>query len=284
MNKKTGISLLISVVMGCSFTAQANPDIDPMINMSIDMMKQSGELARGASCLGVSEAKLESSTRKAMRDCFSRFNMEQEDQLNACMEKSSIRSLGISKADFDRCGDSDDMASEDALEQKIMALMDQFGEDGPTEAQMQQLEALQQQQMARGMEQMEQFLQASQKAGEGTLDQITLPVYKNAQVMMHLTQGMNAFAGNNTLPAATFASQDSISAIVAFYKEKLPGFGYKQLPGGEHIFMESMPKNFDLLTHLNAYTQTPHVMISRAAAGPGMPEGTQTMIEIAYRK
>ncbi len=284
MNKTTILSLLLTPVLSLPAMVQANPDIDPMINMSVEMMKQSGELARGANCLGISESRLETSTRSAMKDCFSRFNMEQEDQLNACMESQSIRNLGISKADFDRCGDSDEVASDDAIDQQITALMDQFGEDGPTEAQLQQMEALHQQQMAQGMAQMEQFLQASQKASQGTLDQITLPVYKNSQVMMHLTQGMNAFAGNSTLPAATFASQDSIDTIVAFYKKKLPGFGYKKLAGGEHIFMESMPKNFDLLTHLEAYTQTPHIMISKAAAGPGTPKGMQAMIEIAYRK
>ena len=284
MNKTTIISLLLAPVIGLPTAAQANPDIEHMITMSVEMMKQSGELARGADCLGVPESRLEASTRNAMKHCFARFNLEQEEQLNACMQERSMRELKVSQAQFDRCADRDDEPGEDALDRQITALMDQFGEDGPTEAQQQQLDALIQQQMTRGMEQMEQFVQASQKASQGTLDQITLPVYRNSQVMMHLTQGMNEFAGNKTLPAATFASQDTMDTIVAFYKKKLPNFGYKQLPSGDHIFMETMPKGFGILSHMDAYTQTPHVLISKAGSAPGTPKGTQTMIEIAYRK
>ena len=122
------------------------------------------------------------------------------------------------------------------------------------------------------------------EAGRASLQQITLPVYKNSQIMAHaMDMGLGDWGGQ--LPAATFVSSDTPEQVLAFYRQQLPDFHYKQLEGGEHILMETMPERFGILSHMQEYYSTPHVLIRADQGQPGLtPKDTRSFIEISYRR
>ncbi len=165
-------------------------------------------------------------------------------------------------------------------------ILSQVGENGPTAEQQQEIERLQQVLINKSTQQMNNMLSLASAASQGTEDQITLPIYKNSQIIMHMTQGMGmGDSGMTTLPAATFAAFDSLDTVFKFYQSKLSNFQHKKLSENEIIFMEKIPFNFNVLTHMEAYMTTPHVLIRKANGGDGMaPENTQTLIEIAYKR
>ena len=180
---------------------------------------------------------------------------------------------------------------------QLSAELDQLYERGAPESQleqkMQQLEklseqlgVLMEQAFAPGgamQQELANQLEVMSKSSEGTLHLITLPVYPQAKVMMHMPVGgkLSLDKEYTTLPGATFTSADSTSAVVDFYQKNLKGFTKKTLPGGDIVFMKNMPANFDLMTHMQAYVSQPHVLIKKAEGG--MFPGAATFIEIAYQ-
>ena len=53
---------------------------------------------------------------------------------------------------------------------------------------------------------------------------------------------------------------------------------------GDYLFMQTMSDNFDVLQNIQEFSSTPHINISPEKNKAGlMPEGTQVVIEIAYR-
>ncbi len=181
-----------------------------------------------------------------------------------------------------------EMASMSDEEREMERIMEQMGEEGPTEAQQRKLDQLHQQHIDNNVKEMQQQMNMMQQVSQNTVSQITLPIYQNSQVMMHITQGMSLEDGSGTtLPAATFTSSDAAQAVIDYYQKKLKGFKGKDLGDGMYIFMETMPEGFNVLSHMKEYTTTPHVLVRAIVSESeksALPPNTQTMIEISYRR
>lgn len=136
--------------------------------------------------------------------------------------------------------------------------------------------------MADGIAMMNQALQ--QHAETVGTDDVTLPIYKNARVMSHFSSGeMTAMHGVKPLPALVMTSPDSTTTIASYYRKKLTGFREHNF-NGDILFMQGGPKYFDYVQDYETYAVTPHVLISPLQHGSGVPAGTQSKIEIAYKK
>ncbi|WP_086931840.1 hypothetical protein [Agarilytica rhodophyticola] len=86
----------------------------PNVDFILEVMKQNGGFAEGAQCLGIAEDKMDGIMRKAIAHCFGKYEMAQEDALDACF-KTQISSLsGKSPSQIEAC-ESD----EDKLERKL---------------------------------------------------------------------------------------------------------------------------------------------------------------------
>lgn len=337
--KKT---LLVTSLFLLANTAAAEKN--PMVEMSISMMKQNGELQKLAACTGKSPASVESATREVMNKCMQGADLSDDHAMTSCMEKNMLAKLGVSKAKLESCRSPEEretaamhdqmsklqeqmaqitneeqaINAKDELSEKdeirLQVLSEKFAElenqlydlednvdslsMSDTEKSMQallekggelsaedraKLRALQEAVMQEGMDEMDQQIQMMAKASEGTLDSITLPVYSNSKVMMHVPVGMN-LNGVKALPAATFSSSDSVDKILAYYQKKLPNFKMKKMSDGQVFLMETLPQNFDVLKHMKEYVTTPHITISPVKdQGMGVPSGTKSTIEIAYR-
>lgn len=244
-------ALITLAILPCSTLAMAP---EQMADMSISMMKASGMLASNAQCLGISEASYEGGIRHSMETCLGKISPDDDEKLDQCMQETLPKRLDISLAELNRCDEEADEAEE----------------MNDPEA----MQAMARQQMA-----------LMQKMSQGTEKQITLPIYPNSQMIIHLTDGMMMDdEKQETLPAATLASKDNIDSVIQFYQKKLPNFAHKKLSEGEYLFMRSMPAGFDILKNFEAYTSTPHVLISKLNGNDKMVPGAKTKIEIAYKK
>lgn len=282
-----------------------------MLDMMKAMAGQSAENQQVAECLGTNVTKMKKAFDQTIESCFDKLkNLPSEeftDEISACLELEIPARLGISNDRFEKC-DQEDSQSDSAfmtpemrkLQDKVDQLsaeLDQLYERGAPESQLEQkmaqLEQLSEQ-LGLLMEQtfspggaMQQelagHLELMSKSSEGTLHLITLPLYPQAKVMMHMPVAGKLDLGKEytTLPAATFTSVDNISKVSDFYQKNLKGFQKKTLAGGDIVFMKDMPANFDLLTHMQAYVSQPHVLIKKAEGG--MFPGAATFIEIAYQ-
>lgn len=208
----------------------------------------------------------------------------QDEQLIAQLEIKRDQ-LFIQQEKLQRKMEMASMSEEELAMERIMA---QVGNEGPTEAQQRELDRLHQQHTDNNMKEMQQQMSFMQEVSAQTVSQITLPIYQNSQVMMHVTQGMTLDDGSGTtLPAATFTSADAAQAVIDYYQKKLKGFKGKDLGDGMYIFMETMPEGFNVLSHMKEYTTTPHVLVRsivNEAEKSALPPNTQTMIEISYRR
>ncbi|VAW85054.1 hypothetical protein MNBD_GAMMA17-316 [hydrothermal vent metagenome] len=136
--------------------------------------------------------------------------------------------------------------------------------------------------MAEGLTMMNQMLQ--QHAANVGTDGVTLPLYKNATVISHFASGeMAEIVGVAALPALIMASPDDTHTIANYYRTKLSGFTEHKI-NGDILFMDGGPKNFDYLKDYQTYIVTPHVLISPLQEAFGVPVGTKSKIEIAYKK
>jgi hypothetical protein len=126
---------------------------------------------------------------------------------------------------------------------------------------------------------------AAQQSG---IEGVTLPVYNNATLMMHIHDeqhltNLTPMFGVKPLPALTLASTDSIGQIAQYYRNELNGFKEYQIDNGV-LFLENGPDDFDWLRDRKLYASTPHVIIEDIGNGLAVPPGSQSKIEIAYRK
>jgi len=262
----TKFTVLVALVL-TAFNVWAGEEKNrAMFDMMISMVKNAptGELDASAKCLGVSKAKLAGILEQGMEACYQQHKSESFEQfmasIESCTESSIQKHSGFSQAQVDRCKSAHDDGYDDSAPEAF--------------------------DMAAHEARLAETMQSVSKASEKTLHLITLPIYQNSQVMMHAIDGVNFAGVDGSLPAATFASVDSAEQILAFYKKQLPAYKYKRLEDGAHILMETMPADFDLLTHSNMYMTTPHVLI-RSMQDPvaaGAPEGTQSSFELAYKE
>lgn len=261
--------------------------------------------AKMTKALGVSKAKMDSckSEEERQEEAFSSNLAKLEAQRDALLDEESVllekerltskqqaRLAQISEALAaldEEAGNMEwemEKVSMSDSERKLAQLMENRGE--LSDAQIKEVEKLRKAIRLEQMDDMQNTMEMMAKASENTLDVITLPIYPNSEVMMHMPMGSMGFGDGTiqTLPAASFASSDSVADVVAFYKKALAKFKQKNMETGQVVFMESMPDGFDLLNNFETYTQTPHVTVSELPSGAmGASKGAKTMIEIAYR-
>ena len=296
-----------------------------MYSMMLSLAKNSAsdEISAAAQCLGVSRAELDAILERAMTGCFEQHKNKAftafSTQMEACVGPAVRRESGFSQKQLEDCRSEEDKAEEEiaqieaqmeALSQQLDALYQSDKSDEQSAAMKAQLQALDsrrrqleevldgpldgemaaQQDAAAFMQAARQQMHAAMRqlseASAQTLHLITLPIYQNSQVIVHMIDGSQMQAGAGVLPSASFASADAADDILAFYRQKLPGFYYKNLGNGQHILMESMPDDFDLSTHQQLYMRTPHVLIRSLddASMAGAPAGTQSKFEVSYRE
>jgi len=222
------------------------------------------------SCMGVSKNKCSSATKKAAADCdylFPKGNELMGDesafkQHGECIESHILKYTGTNADKLDSC---DTMLGDGTTGNEPPVSMDE------------------------GIAMLNQVMQQNAKS-IGT-DNVTLPIYKNAKVMSHfnasqsseMMSGITGTPNMKALPALVLTSSDNVKNVVTFYEKKLKGFR-KHSIDGDILFMKGGPEKFDMLKHLKIYVATPHVMISPMNDGPGIPVGTKSMIEIAYKE
>lgn len=230
---------LLFTVFSVSPVFAQESDVDFMI----ELMKGNGTLADSSSCLGISADKFETAIRSVMPECLKKHGFDNEESMEFCMMEGLSQRTGVNKRKLDACADEADKQAELATQ------------DG-----------------------METAMDAMRRSSEKTQNQITLPIYPNSKVMMHMTAGilMPSLEGKvQALPAATFESDDSPETVLAFYRKKLADYEVKKLVQGEILLMPSFPENFNLMKDYQAYMTTEHVMIRKQSG--------KTLIEIAYK-
>ncbi|TCS37101.1 hypothetical protein [Reinekea marinisedimentorum] len=265
------VTALLLISAG-SFAGEAQNEAT--FNMMSSMMKQSmaQEIEPVAQCLGVSSAKLESIAVQVMDSCYSQHKNADSgkfpDILSNCVVQGmdkNVQGMGISEAKLNACKPGNDDDDED-----------DYAAIAPEQMMQHQAE---------DMAELEQAMAMMAKASEGTLAVISLPIYSNSQVIMHLVDGMEIREGQKALPGATFASPDSLDEILAFYQAELPEFKLFTMDNGDYLLIEGAPDDFDMMKNYNEYITMQHVYIQPITGGtvPFAPANSQSMIEIAYR-
>ena len=293
--KRLYVSALTTVVAAFAMLAAAGANASAnsaMVDMWVENMKNEGAFKHLSSCSGKPVGQLEKAFRKDASHCVDKFGVGNPQAMSECIQQQSMKSTGLTQAEMQTCEESHQayQESDDALspiEQEMDALHDQIGDREPTSAELAKLKALQAKMMSNSRANIDQYLEAGKQQSKQTAHLISLPRYPDSQVMMHMHRPSEMSVEDetfHTLPAATLASAASFAKVVAFYQKKLPNFEMKKISDDNVVFMEKMPKNFDVLTHMKEFATTPHVAISSyRGASAAVPNGTQTSIEIAYR-
>jgi hypothetical protein len=232
------ITLLLAAVASTPILAQESE-----VDFMVELMKGNGTLADSASCLGVSADKFESAIRIVMPKCLKKHGFDSEEAMEFCMVDGLSQKTGVDKRKLTACADEADKQAELA-----------------------------------GQDEMESAMDAMRRSSEKTINLITLPIYPQSNVVMHMTTGiiMPTLKGKvQALPAATFESEDAPEKVLAFYSKKLADYEVKKLVQGEILLMPSFPENFNLIEDYHAYMTTEHVMIRKQSG--------KTLIEIAYK-
>jgi len=303
------ISVIMAVFMSLPLFANEAQN-RAMMDMMKAMAGQSAENPQVAKCLGTSVPKMKQAFNRTMDSCFAKLknllSEEFTDEISACMELELPANLGITTDRFQQCDeevqDENSFMTPEmkALQDKVDQLsteLDSLYERGAPESALaqktneleavsEQLSELTAQAFAPGgsmQQEMTKQLDMLSKSSEGTLHLITLPIYPDAKVMMHMPVSGRLELDKEyiTLPAATFTSSHKPNKVAAFYEKNLKGFEKKVLATGDIVFMKAMPANFDLMTHMHAYVSQPHVLIKKAEGL--MFEGAESFIEIAYQ-
>ncbi len=294
---------LISSLITVSTSAQDNTR-QAMLDTLVNHLHTSSELVKDAACLGVSTGVLEDAYEKYLYQCAdvpeARVARDLESfmaALESCYMPAVLEELSISREEAEACfGAAAESRAGSAGEKyngsdaEIEAILARLDADEPSRQTIQQLQVVQQTDVENDGRKVEGAMGSRGLIAKATQGQITLPIYKNSQIINHMadtqSKGQSGADSIDVIPAATFASPDSPKTVLEFYRRRLPGFKFKQLASDEYILMESMPDNFDLLQHMKEYISTPHVLIKKATAGSegDLPAAAKSMIEIAYRK
>ncbi len=127
------------------------------------------------------------------------------------------------------------------------------------------------------------FINAGLKAhaSQSSIDDVTLPLYPNSQVVSHLSNKQMTIGDINVLPAIVLATNADFDQVRHFYQQKLPRYKEFAIDNGI-IFMEQAPVNFNILSHFALYTSTPHVLIEDMSSNRINNKEGKTKIEISY--
>lgn len=208
-------------------------------------------------CAGIKKSACMQAAKKTATNCVALMPTDfgnqngSSDKFDACVERNMQKGAGVSPATLDRCGQNPSEAPEMASLQEMGNMMRRHAKTSSTSG-------------------------------------VTLPVYKNAEIMMHIRDdknlnSMKAMLGVKPLPGITLASAASVATVSAYYRGKLKGFKEYKVEGGV-LFMEKGPKQFDMVRDIKLYSTTPHVMVDSINNNPLAPPGSKSKIEIGYRR
>jgi hypothetical protein len=203
--KKLFTIIITTGLFSLSISTQAN-EKDAMVEMIVNMMKQSVDLNSLSNCLGVTEKNFIDAYTKTIEVCIPKDGLE-----GNCMEELAPEILGISKTKFDSCTPDDDISE---YEEDI---------DDSTLSE-EEMTALLEKKRAEGIARMGEMATIMKKSSEGTESKISLPVYSPSTIASHYNRGMQNNKGKTTLPVATFTTKDSVEKVAEFYKKSLPDF------------------------------------------------------------
>ena len=261
------IITIIAVITLFNLTTMAKADeYDAMVDMVMNMMKQSGNVSRMSTCLDISEDSFLKKYKKTIEECISKDSLEGD-----CVETTAPKYFGMPLEQLDKCG-GDDSDDEHADEEDDIDYSELSEEE---------VNALLIKKQAEGLAALEQMAAMIQASSKGTEHKISLPVYSPSTLRSHFLHGMRNSEGETTLPVATLTTKDSISKVVAFYKKALPKF---EVDESQDIFrfMKKVPKDiFKLsldLEKLPLYF-IPHIEIYSMNGS----DGDQTHIVISYK-
>lgn len=266
---------LIGLLLLSTLSTLAKADqIDNIIKMSLNQMKQDPEMQEVFNCLGVSESKFYAVYKKTFRYCFKKYGTDDsaDDKMGTCFGNQTAQGLNINISKFAECENEGPQDDTDSVEMDDV----DFENMSPEELQ----EYVKQEQQA-GLQELEETMTMIKAMSQGTEDQVTLPIYAQSKIVSHFTNEMDSQKKAGILPAAMFQSSDSIAKIAAFYDTELSNFDKKLYEeDGMVVYMENTPKGFELANDMDSYQKIPHVAIYTVKT----PSGSKTMIEIAYSR
>lgn len=222
---KSPASILFAIaLLNISTTVKAGEN-DAMVDMMMNMLKQSGQIGSVSNCLGVTESDATKAYKKLFEFCIPKDGLEGD-----CMESLAAEYFGVSQEQVLSCSDDDDEIAEQEEEIDFANLSDE-----------ERVEALNKRQ-AEGLARLEEIAAFVKKSSEGTEGKITLPIYNPSSLVVHHAKGMQNSKGKTTLPMATFTSKASVDEVADFYKKSLPDF---EIDHSQSVYtlMKDMPKD-----------------------------------------
>jgi len=239
---------LLFLLSNLSFSAMAE-NKSAMKKMMEKQIKAACNDRAFLSCVGISKNKCTSSTTRAISDCDHLFpnkmSAMNDATMNAhgeCISNNILKNTGVSEDKLDNCEPSS--STPPMGDSEMMEMMGQA------------------------------FKQHAQSIGT---DDVTLPLYKNATVVSHMTEEMRTkMFSTSALAMVALDSTDNTNKIASYYRNKLEGFREYKIEN-DVLFLKNGAKGFDISKDYNKTLTTPNVYISSVS-------GSSSRIDISYRK
>ena len=160
---------------------------------------------------------------------------------------------------------------EDPLLAELEALTERIGERDPTAAEQRQIDDIIERMQQRGVAEMQQLVDGMIDASQGTAGSISLPVYPDAQLLIHIPANGSLTLGDEqyaTLPGASFVTAASPEQVLAFYRQQLPSFTLHRpslLSDTDVALMQHLPAGFDYVRDTGRAMSIPHIYIQPAS-------------------
>lgn len=228
------LSIAASIALFITPTPSKANENDEIVNMMVNMVKQSGQLATISQCLDMTEHAFIQGYKKTIAACIPVDGLEGD-----CIISTVSKNLGISQERFSQCSGKPEVeiVEEDQFdhlsEEEFIAQMEQKKQEGI--AQLKEMAAL------------------AKQSSQNTEKQINLPIYQSSSIASHQVRGFKVSKGKTTLPMATFTTSDSPEKVAEFYKSALPSFKVER---SENVYfvMEDVPDNlFELSLDMENY-------------------------------
>lgn len=243
-------------------------NIDFVVNMAVEQMKQSGVLSGISSCLNVKENEFLKAYTKTVRHCLNKHGMDESSEaaVQSCFTDQTKARLNVSDSVFNQCSQKFAETEEEA-EVDYAELSDEEFDKHLEKKRLEEIET------------MKSMVEMSHAMNKGTEKNITLPVFPGSKIIAHYQKGMTINENTQTLPVATFSSTKKVQEVVDFYRKKLPKFKLKKDSDQSFILMESIPEGFDTLKDIALLYNTPHIEIYKN----GSAKDADTSIVISYQ-
>lgn len=162
-------------------------------------------------------------------------------------------------------------AQTDPLLEELEALTERIGEREPTAAEQRQIDDIIERMQQRGVAEMQQLVDGMVDASQGTAGSISLPVYPDAQLLIHIPASGSMTLGDEqyaTLPGASFVTDATPEQVLAFYRQQLPSYQLHRpslLSATDTALMQHLPAGFDYVRDTGIAMGIPHIYIQPAS-------------------